>query len=293
VADDSDPVTAGRYGFKDVSVFRVGIEKAPQASMQAALPTTTAVPVVSLKVWLLAMSRARPFRSRALMHSLNATATAATSFMPERYHPGPLPLQVNDVEFAGSGRSGGWLSCRLWKSFSWSGRRGHSVDPPGFCKFMSAESWPAGPIVLGVAWDFSEQLVVAAAGLAAGLGLHLVIAFVDPASYLTEWGPGGSLTAASLDPAANEETDFPSGQLLQRLEAVLGSPGADWSFRVLNGDVAPALGRLAKSADASLIIVGGRRPGILAAMDRFLEGSVSAVLVRSQWRPVLIVPCCA
>jgi nucleotide-binding universal stress UspA family protein len=158
---------------------------------------------------------------------------------------------------------------------------------------MSAESWPAGPIVLGVAWDFSEQLVVAAAGLAAGLGLHLVIAFVDPASYLTEWGPGGSLTAASLDPAANEETDFPSGQLLQRLEAVLGSPGADWSFRVLNGDVAPALGRLAKSADASLIIVGGRRPGILAAMDRFLEGSVSAVLVRSQWRPVLIVPCCA
>jgi hypothetical protein len=27
-------------------------------------------------------------------------------------------------------------------------------------------------------------------------------------------------------------------------------------------------------------------------MDRFLEGSVSAVLVRSQWRPVLIVLCC-
>jgi hypothetical protein len=158
---------------------------------------------------------------------------------------------------------------------------------------MSDESWPAGPIVVGVAWDFSEHLLAAAASLAADLGLHLVCAFVDPASYLTEWEPGGSRTAVSLDPAANEETDFPSGQLLQKLEAVLGSPGAEWSFRVLNGDVGPALGRLAKSAGASLIIVGGHRPGILAAMDRFLEGSVSAVLVRSQWRPVLIVPCCA
>jgi nucleotide-binding universal stress UspA family protein len=157
---------------------------------------------------------------------------------------------------------------------------------------MSDESWPAGPIVVGVASDFSEQLVLAAANLVAGLGLYLVCAFVDPASYLTEWEPGGSRTAASLDPAANEETDFPSGQLRQRLEAVLGSPGADWSFRVLNGDVAPALERLAKSAGASLIIVGGRRPGIRAVMDRFLEGSVSAVLVRSQWRPVLIVLCC-
>ncbi|WP_104175661.1 universal stress protein [Arthrobacter sp. Y81] len=158
---------------------------------------------------------------------------------------------------------------------------------------MSDESWPDGPIVVGVAWDFSERLVVAAANLAAGLGLHLVCAFVDPASYLTEWEPGGSRTALSLDPAANEETDFPAGELLLRVEAVLGSPGAEWSFRVLNGDVAPALGRLAKSAGASLIIVGGRRPGILAAMDRFLEGSVSAVLVRSQGRPVLIVPGCA
>lgn len=158
---------------------------------------------------------------------------------------------------------------------------------------MSDERWPAGPIVVGVSWDFSKQLVVAAANLAAGLGLHLVCAFVDPTSYLTEWEPGGSLTAASLDPAANEETDFPSGQLLQKLEAVLGSPGTEWSFRVLSGDTAPALGRLAKSAGASLIIVGGRRPGILAAMERFLEGSVSAVLVGSQWRPVLIVPWCA
>lgn len=159
--------------------------------------------------------------------------------------------------------------------------------------FISDERWPAGPIVVGVTWDFSKQVVAAAASLATGLGLHLVCAFVDPASYLTEWEPVGSRTAVSLDPAANEEGEFPSGQLLQKLEAVLGSPGADWSFRVLNGDVAPALGRLAKSVGASLIVVGGCRPGILAAMDRFLEGSVSAVLVRSQWRPVLIIPCCA
>jgi nucleotide-binding universal stress UspA family protein len=155
---------------------------------------------------------------------------------------------------------------------------------------MPDEGWPDGPVVVGVAWDFSVQMVVEASDLAACLGLHLVCAFVDPASYLTEWEPGGASAAVSLDPSGNEETDFPSGQVLRRLEAILGSPGREWSFRVLNGDVAPALGRLAKSAGASLIIVGGHRPGILAAMDRFFEGSVSAALVRSQWRPVLIVP---
>jgi nucleotide-binding universal stress UspA family protein len=152
------------------------------------------------------------------------------------------------------------------------------------------ESWPEGPIITGVAWDSSEQLALEAASLAAGLGLHLVCAFVDPTSYLTEWETSGFRTAISLDPAANEETDFPPGQLLQRLEAVLGTPGTDWSFRVLNGDVAPALGRLANSAGASLIIVGGPRPGILDGIGRFLEGSVSAALIRSQWRPVFIIP---
>jgi nucleotide-binding universal stress UspA family protein len=59
---------------------------------------------------------------------------------------------------------------------------------------------------------------------------------------------------------------------------------------VLNGEVAHALGRLAQSADAAALIVGGQRPGRIAQMGRLLEGSVSVSLTRLQGRPVLVVP---
>lgn len=163
------------------------------------------------------------------------------------------------------------------------------MDAPVF-PGSPAERWPDGPLVLGVTWQPSVRLVRGSAGLAAGLGLHLVCAFVDPASYLTEWDPVGSRTAVSLDPAPNDEAQFPSGHVLRSLEAVLGPPGAQWSFRVLNGDVSKALGRLAESTGASLLIVGGPRAGVLARMDRLLEGSVSLSLTRTQPRPVLVVP---
>ena len=88
----------------------------------------------------------------------------------------------------------------------------------------------------------------------------------------------------------NSETDFPSGQVREGLRDILGPPGEEWSFRVLNGAVARALGRLAESTDASLLIVGGQRPGRLAAMGRMLEGSVSADLACLQSRPVLVIP---
>jgi nucleotide-binding universal stress UspA family protein len=155
---------------------------------------------------------------------------------------------------------------------------------------MPDEGWPDGPIVLGVGWKFSEHLIRTAAGLAAALGQHLVCAFVDPASYLTEWEPDGQRTALSLDPIVNEEADFPSRQLQRNLEAGLGKPGERWSFRVLNGDVSKALSRLAENTDASLLVVGADRPGSLAWVDRLLEGSVSASLSHSQHRPVLVVP---
>jgi nucleotide-binding universal stress UspA family protein len=155
---------------------------------------------------------------------------------------------------------------------------------------MSPEGWPDGPIVLGVGWTFPEPLIRAAAGLAATLELHLICAFVDPASYITEWEPESQRTALSLDPIVNEEADYPSSQLQRNLEALLGEPGEAWSFRTLNGDVPKALSRLAENAGASMIVVGADRPGSLAWVDRLLEGSVSASLIHNQRRPVLVVP---
>lgn len=115
-------------------------------------------------------------------------------------------------------------------------------------------------------------------------------AFVDPAGYLAEWDAPGSRTASTLDPAPTYEAQFPSRHVLAILEAVLGPPGAEWSFRVLNGGVSQALARLAESTGASILIVGGPRAGVLARIGRLLEGSVSASLTRIRRMPVLIVP---
>ena len=153
-----------------------------------------------------------------------------------------------------------------------------------------AGAWSDGPLVLGVPWEFEERLVRAAAGLAVIMGAHLICAFVDPASYLTEWDPAGYRDGTSLDPVRNLEAEFPVGQMRISLESILGSPGGAWSFRVLNGEVAHALGRLAESTDAAALIVGGQRPGRVAKMGRLLEGSVSVSLTRLQARPVLIIP---
>ena len=155
---------------------------------------------------------------------------------------------------------------------------------------MSDEGRLDGPIVLGVGWNFSEHLIRTAAELAAALGQHLVCAFVDPASYLTEWEPEGQRAALSLDPIVDVEADFPSKQVQGNLESILGQPGEAWSFRVLNGAVPKALSRLAENTGASLFVVGADRPGSLAWVDRLLEGSVSASLIHHQQRPVLVVP---
>ncbi len=155
---------------------------------------------------------------------------------------------------------------------------------------MDDKGWITGPIVLGVKWTFSPHLIHTAAELATALGRHLICAFVDPAGSLTEWEPGPSRTAQSLEPAPNEEAQYPADELRHRLESLLGPPGKQWSFRVLNGDVSKALCRLAENTGACLLIVGADRQGPLGRMDRILEGSISGSLARRQKRPVLIVP---
>ncbi|MET3771847.1 universal stress protein [Arthrobacter nitrophenolicus] len=149
----------------------------------------------------------------------------------------------------------------------------------------------AGPAILAVPWECPEHLVLTAAEFAAAMDLHLVCAFVDPASYLVEWAGSPELPGASLDPAVNDEAAYPSRELLGRLQEILArAEDVSWSFRVLNGAVAPALMRLADSLGASMFIVGGRRPGILSRFERVLEGSVAEALEHSQRRPVLVVP---
>ena len=147
-----------------------------------------------------------------------------------------------------------------------------------------------GPVILGTPWNCPEDLVLTAASLATALDLHLICAFVDPASYLVEWTPQPDLLGMSLDPVVNEEAAYPSAEVLRRLQAILGPTESEWSFRVLNGGVGPALCRLVDSAGAQMIIIGGSRPGLLPKLGRALEGSIAQFLEHSQHRPIVIVP---
>lgn len=148
----------------------------------------------------------------------------------------------------------------------------------------------AGPLIVGVPWPVPPVLVRTAAALAEALEVHLLCAFVDPASYLTEWEPAAALPAASLDPAPNDEAAYPAAGVRDGLEVILGGGHQDWTLRVLNGDVSSALIRLAESTGATLFIVGSGREGLVPRVSRLLEGSVSARLLRLQSRPVVVVP---
>ena len=146
-----------------------------------------------------------------------------------------------------------------------------------------------GPLILGAPWPVPPRLLYSAAELAAALDVHLVCAYVDPSSVLTEWEPQRIRTALSLDPVVNEEALYPAKEVRSRITGLLGPDGTAWSFRELHGDVSTALARLADSTGACMVMVGNGRPGVLAKLGRSMEGAVADRLTRIQNRPVVVV----
>ncbi|QNE34303.1 universal stress protein [Leifsonia shinshuensis] len=162
------------------------------------------------------------------------------------------------------------------------------TEPPG-----------AGPVIVGVHPGQAAAVTREAARLAVALGRDLVCAYVTEDSYLTEWDRADVREEASLHPgdvAADDE------RIALDLAAAIGSaldpaPGGgqgtvapDWSLRILAGDAAKALGRIAVELDARLIVVGTRGRGVEHALEEWLGGSVAAHLAHDQPRPVLVVP---
>ena len=147
----------------------------------------------------------------------------------------------------------------------------------------------ARPLILGTPWSVPPLLVYAGAELAFALNVHLVCAYVDPASVLIEWEPYRMRTAASLDPVVNEEALYPANEVRSRITGLLGPDGTAWSFRELHGEVSTALARLADSTGACMLMVGNGRPGVLARLGRTVEGPVAGRLTRIQNSPVVVV----
>jgi len=147
------------------------------------------------------------------------------------------------------------------------------------------------PIVVGVMSGQPDAVVLAASEIATQFGAELICAAVDPSRYTLEELPDGSVTSASFDPDVNEPAvaEFDPG-LRAQLERVLHGRPVSWSTRALAGDPAQALGHLAGTVRALLIVVGSRAPTIRRSVRSIFTGTTAVRLSQGQHRPVVIIP---
>jgi len=158
---------------------------------------------------------------------------------------------------------------------------------------MDEPTASVGPVIVGVHRGQALAVLMEAARLAAELGRPLLCAYVAEDSYLTEWDKPDAVAGESLHP-----TEVGAGEgdaviaLSGAIDAALSGTDAspEWSLRLLAGDSAKALGRLAAETQARLIVVGTHRPGFANALENWLAGSVGARLTHDQGVPVVIVP---
>jgi nucleotide-binding universal stress UspA family protein len=147
-----------------------------------------------------------------------------------------------------------------------------------------------GPVLMGVVPGQPLAVAHRAAELASSLGVKLVCAYVDVTTYLAK-EPDGRVEARPIDPdGVDDDIEGISAGIRDRLHDALDGAGVDWSFVTLSGDPARALGRLAETTDASIIVVGTRERGLGARFEELLVGSVAVHLTHRQHRPVLVVP---
>ncbi|GAB3577998.1 hypothetical protein GCM10027406_13480 [Leifsonia lichenia] len=134
-----------------------------------------------------------------------------------------------------------------------------------------------------LAIDLAAAITSALPGAAAGSGA----AGSDAA--------GSDAAAGSGDEPGDVADDVADGMLGEASTARRGAAGAralpgGWVLRMLAGDPAKALARVADEVDAALIVVGTHQAGFGHAVEEWLSGSVAVQLTRAQQRSVLVVP---
>ncbi|MDY7542065.1 universal stress protein [Cryobacterium breve] len=146
-------------------------------------------------------------------------------------------------------------------------------------------------IVVGVDTGQPDAVVQQAAVFAEHFGAELVCAWVDTGRYVIEEHPDGSVSSLSFDPDVVDLADeaLPP-RLVARLTAALDGRQVAWSTRALAGDPALAIGRLADTLGAAMIVVGTRESSVRAGLQAFFSGSIAVRLAHRQHRPVVMIP---
>lgn len=156
---------------------------------------------------------------------------------------------------------------------------------------IHAESHPSGPVVVGVSPGQPPHVVLNAARFAARFDAELVCALVNPGRFATTEFPDGSMLTAPIDPDfADERESAFDARLAAALAETLAEASVDWRTVVIAGDVATALGHLADTLDASMIVVGAHERSVGGTIQEFFARSVGAQLAQQQRRPIVVIP---
>ncbi|MCY0905189.1 universal stress protein [Arthrobacter sp. H14-L1] len=147
-----------------------------------------------------------------------------------------------------------------------------------------------GPVLVGTMPGQPAVVVLSAAALARRLGTDLLCAYVDVAAYPVAARSGAPGSSRPIDPDAVDDGEELKAALTARLEHLLTPSPVAWALRSLAGDPARALGALASSVGATMIVVGTRERGIGARLEDILTGSVAVHLTHRQECPVLVIP---
>ena len=146
-------------------------------------------------------------------------------------------------------------------------------------------------VIVGVVPGQPDAVVSQAAMFANHFNAVLVCASVDARRYMVEGQADGSVTSLPFDPDLPDlrEEDF-DADLRDHLGTILDARGVTWSTRALAGDPARALGHLADTLGAVMIVVGTKEATVRGSIKEFFNGSVAVHLAHHQHRPVVVIP---
>jgi nucleotide-binding universal stress UspA family protein len=157
-------------------------------------------------------------------------------------------------------------------------------------------------VVVGVYPGQADGVVLQAAVFAARFDAELVCAWVDPGRHPRDDRPDADapVIVPGIDPlsdapvvtgpvATQPAAEF-NPYLAAHLARILGGHDVPWTTRQLSGDPARALGSLAESLRAVMIVVGTRDGTVRGTLQEFFAGSIAMNLAHRQNRPVVVIP---
>jgi len=148
-----------------------------------------------------------------------------------------------------------------------------------------------GPVIVGVEHDQPTLVLREAARFASDLGTDLVCAHVDTSRYPVDEHDDGSVTSMPLDPEVPDIRDeVIDPELEEYVRSALSGSAVSLRFVALAGDPAQSLAELGETLAARAIVVGTRRPGFRAGLEKFFTGSIAVRLAHRQKRPVIVIP---